>query len=136
VASAAPRTGMPMLQACGNGWLTVTAQGRDAAMMHRSVQLAFALASRPCTLSGYPGVDTAANSGYTQSPRKPLHPIRSEHALAAWTQRVKPACLFQICYAARKTSEINIDLIYVRLDLCKIRSSFPGGGDEVHRAHC
>jgi hypothetical protein len=47
---------------CASAQLVVTASPLDAGMSHRGVPLVFALATgaAPCTLTGYPGVDSGA----------------------------------------------------------------------------
>ena len=47
---------------CASGQVQVTNDGRDSASGHREVTLMFSLApgAAPCTLTGYPGVDSGA----------------------------------------------------------------------------
>ncbi|MQY22061.1 DUF4232 domain-containing protein [Nocardia macrotermitis] len=61
------------ITSCAGGQLVVSGQSMGAAMMHRGVQLTFALASgaAPCTLQGYPGVDTGAGGPVVHAARTP-----------------------------------------------------------------
>ncbi len=60
-ASAAPPEGAEQPAPCRSDQIVVNAAPVQAAVGHRSVTLLFALAggAEPCTLTGYPGVDTA-----------------------------------------------------------------------------
>ncbi len=63
------------MSACTDGQLVVSAQSLGAAMMHRGLQLNFALAPNAgiaaCTLSGYPGVDTGTGGPVVHARRTP-----------------------------------------------------------------
>ena len=54
---------------CAGGQLVISGKSLGAAMMHRGVQLTFALArgAASCTLQGYPGVDTGAGGPATSA---------------------------------------------------------------------
>ncbi|WP_084525560.1 DUF4232 domain-containing protein [Nocardia vaccinii] len=58
---------------CAGGQVVVSGKALGAAMMHRGVQLTFALApgAAPCTLQGYPGVDTGAGGPVVHAARTP-----------------------------------------------------------------
>ncbi|WP_245718458.1 DUF4232 domain-containing protein [Nocardia miyunensis] len=68
-ASATPAAIAP----CAGGQLVISGQSLGAAVMHRGVQLSFALAAgaAPCTLQGYPGVDTGAGGPVVHAARTP-----------------------------------------------------------------
>lgn len=61
----------PQMSACDDGQILVSAQDMGSAMMHRGLQLTFSLApgAEPCTLSGYPGVDTGAGGPVVHAQR-------------------------------------------------------------------
>jgi hypothetical protein len=56
---------------CGDGQVVVTASPTEAAVTHRAVTLTFSLApgAGPCTLTGYPGVDSGAGGPLLQAKR-------------------------------------------------------------------
>jgi hypothetical protein len=58
---------------CAPGQVTVTAESPQAAVTHRSVPLTFGLApgAGPCTMTGYPGVDTGAGGPLLHAQRLP-----------------------------------------------------------------
>lgn len=58
---------------CAGGQLVISGKSMGAAMMHRGIQLTFALApgAAPCTLQGYPGVDTGAGGPVVHAARTP-----------------------------------------------------------------
>jgi hypothetical protein len=58
---------------CAGGQVVVSGQALGAAMMHRGIQLTFALApgAASCTLQGYPGVDTGAGGPVVHAARTP-----------------------------------------------------------------
>ncbi|MFE3054763.1 DUF4232 domain-containing protein [Nocardia sp. NPDC059239] len=59
--------------ACGAGQVDVTADVMSPATGHRGVKLTFSLAAgaAPCTLTGYPGVDTGAGGPLLHADRTP-----------------------------------------------------------------
>lgn len=61
------------ITACGPGQLVIGAQTMSPGMMHRGVELTFALAADtpPCTISGYPGVDTGEGGPVLHAERTP-----------------------------------------------------------------
>ncbi|MBY8863273.1 DUF4232 domain-containing protein [Nocardia sp. CA2R105] len=58
---------------CAGSQLVVSGKALGAAMMHRGVQLTFALAAgaAQCTLQGYPGVDTGVGGPVVHAARTP-----------------------------------------------------------------
>ncbi|MGV9666202.1 DUF4232 domain-containing protein [Nocardia niigatensis] len=67
-------TTVPARQAtCGAGQVDVTAAVMSPATGHRGVKLTFSLAAgaAPCTLTGYPGVDTGAGGPLLHADRTP-----------------------------------------------------------------
>ncbi len=66
-------TGSGAVPPCADGQVTVTAGPPQAAATHRAVNLTFSLAagSSPCTLTGYPGVDTGAGGTLVHAQRLP-----------------------------------------------------------------
>ncbi|MFE3226196.1 DUF4232 domain-containing protein [Nocardia sp. NPDC059228] len=68
------KTTAPARQAaCGAGQVDVTADVMSPATGHRGVKLTFSLAAgaAPCTLTGYPGVDTGAGGPLLHADRTP-----------------------------------------------------------------
>ncbi|MEV6102903.1 DUF4232 domain-containing protein [Nocardia sp. NPDC051981] len=68
------KTTVPARQAaCGAGQVDVTADVMSPATGHRGVKLTFSLAAgaAPCTLTGYPGVDTGAGGPLRHADRTP-----------------------------------------------------------------
>ena len=66
-------TGSDAITLCGSGQVTVTAEEPQAAVTHRAVTLTFGLAAgaAPCTLTGYPGVDSGAGGPLLHARRTP-----------------------------------------------------------------
>lgn len=58
---------------CGFGQVAITAEPPQAAVSHRAVTLTFALVpgASPCTLTGYPGVDSGAGGPLVHAERLP-----------------------------------------------------------------
>ncbi|MEV5646893.1 DUF4232 domain-containing protein [Nocardia sp. NPDC052254] len=61
------------ISACGPRHLDIGAQTMSPGMMHRGVELTFTLAADtpPCTISGYPGVDTGEGGPVLHAERTP-----------------------------------------------------------------
>jgi hypothetical protein len=61
-ASPSPGDDLGPAPPCGDGQVVVTASPTEAAVTHRAVTLTFSLApgAGPCTLTGFPGVDSGA----------------------------------------------------------------------------
>ena len=74
---------------CAGGQVVVSGKALGAAMMHRGVQLTFALApgAAPCTLQGYPGVDTGAGGPVVHAARTPTGYMGGSGASALVTVR-------------------------------------------------
>ncbi|MVU78602.1 DUF4232 domain-containing protein [Nocardia sp. ET3-3] len=72
-ASAAPTAPFARFDPCGSGQVDVTAEVMSPGTGHRGVKLTFSLAAgaAPCTLSGYPGVDSGAGGPLVHADRTP-----------------------------------------------------------------
>ncbi|WP_245568618.1 DUF4232 domain-containing protein [Nocardia concava] len=66
-------TALAPYAACGKGQVDVTAEVMSPGTGHRGVKITFALApgAAPCTLTGYPGVDTGAGGPLLHADRTP-----------------------------------------------------------------
>lgn len=72
-ATSAPASGSAVVAPCGPGQLDIAAHTMSPGMMHRGVELSVRLAADtpPCTISGYPGVDTGEGGPVLHAERTP-----------------------------------------------------------------